>query len=45
MTSAFRRDYKRNSAILDRVVNGAHHVAMPGRSYRPNRRPGAKAGS
>jgi DNA replication protein DnaC len=32
-------------SILDRVVNGAHHIAMPGRSYRPNRRPGAKAGS
>lgn len=31
-------------SILDRVVNGAHHIAMPGRSYRPNRRPGAKAG-
>jgi len=28
-------------SILDRVVNTAHHVAMPGRSYRPNRRPGA----
>ena len=28
-------------SILDRVVNGAHHIAMPGRSYRPNRRPGA----
>lgn len=27
-------------SILDRVVNTAHHVAMPGRSYRPNRRPG-----
>lgn len=27
-------------SILDRVVNGAHHVAMSGRSYRPNRRPG-----
>ena len=27
-------------SILDRVVNGAHHVEMPGRSYRPNRRPG-----
>lgn len=26
-------------SILDRLVNGAHHVAMPGRSYRPNRRP------
>jgi DNA replication protein DnaC len=32
-------------SILDRVVNGAHHVAMPGRSYRPNRRPGPRAGS
>ena len=30
-------------SILDRVVNGAHHVHMPGRSYRPNRRPGRKA--
>ncbi len=28
-------------SILDRVVNTAHHVAMPGRSYRPRRRPGA----
>jgi len=27
-------------SILDRVVNAAHHVEMPGRSYRPNRRPG-----
>ena len=27
-------------SILDRVVNTAHHIAMPGRSYRPNRRPG-----
>jgi DNA replication protein DnaC len=27
-------------SILDRVVNGAHHIHMPGRSYRPNRRPG-----
>jgi DNA replication protein DnaC len=27
-------------SILDRVVNGAHHIAMPGRSYRSNRRPG-----
>ncbi len=27
-------------SILDRVVNGAHHIAMPGRSYRPNHRPG-----
>lgn len=27
-------------SILDRVVNRAHHIAMPGRSYRPNHRPG-----
>jgi DNA replication protein DnaC len=27
-------------SILDRVVNGAHHLAMDGRSYRPNKRPG-----
>jgi DNA replication protein DnaC len=26
-------------SILDRVVNGAHHIHMPGRSYRPNHRP------
>ena len=26
-------------SILDRIVNTAHHVAMPGRSYRPRRRP------
>jgi DNA replication protein DnaC len=26
-------------SILDRLVNGAHHIAMQGRSYRPNRRP------
>ncbi len=32
-------------SILDRVVNGAHHVAMVGRSYRPKRRPGAGARS
>jgi DNA replication protein DnaC len=30
-------------SILDRVINTAHHVAMPGRSYRPNRRPGRPA--
>lgn len=30
-------------SILDRIVNAAHHVAMPGRSYRPNKRPGTKA--
>ena len=27
-------------SILDRVVNGAHHIHMPGRSYRPTHRPG-----
>ncbi len=27
-------------SILDRVVNGAHHIHMPGRSYRPKNRPG-----
>jgi len=26
-------------SILDRIINTAHHVAMPGRSYRPRRRP------
>jgi DNA replication protein DnaC len=26
-------------SILDRVVNGAHHIPMTGRSYRPNHRP------
>jgi DNA replication protein DnaC len=30
-------------SILDRVVNRAHHVAMEGKSYRPNHRPSAKA--
>jgi DNA replication protein DnaC len=30
-------------SILDRVINTAHHVAMPGRSYRPHRRPGRPA--
>jgi DNA replication protein DnaC len=28
-------------SILDRVVNNAHHVAMEGKSYRPNKRPGS----
>jgi DNA replication protein DnaC len=28
--------------VLDRVVNSAHHVAMEGKSYRPNRRPGRR---
>jgi DNA replication protein DnaC len=35
-------------SILDRIVNTAHHVGMPGRSYRPRRRPtttAAKASS
>jgi hypothetical protein len=27
--------------ILDRIVNTAHHVHMDGKSYRPNKRPGA----
>jgi len=27
-------------SILDRVVNRAHHVAMAGKSYRPQQRPG-----
>jgi DNA replication protein DnaC len=31
-----------SESILDRVVNTAHHVEMQGRSYRPNKRPGAK---
>lgn len=26
-------------SILDRIVNGAHHLHLDGRSYRPNRRP------
>jgi DNA replication protein DnaC len=30
-------------SILDRLVNTAYHVAMPGRSYRPQHRPGAAA--
>jgi DNA replication protein DnaC len=30
-------------SILDRIVNAAHHVHMDGRSYRPNKRPGAPA--
>jgi len=27
-------------SILDRLVNAAHHLHMPGKSYRPNKRPG-----
>lgn len=30
-------------SILDRLVNGAHHLVMEGRSYRPNKRPGRTA--
>ncbi len=26
-------------SILDRVINSAYHIAMPGRSYRPQHRP------
>jgi DNA replication protein DnaC len=29
-------------SILDRLLNSCHHVLMEGRSYRPNRRPGAR---
>lgn len=32
-------------SILDRIVNTAHHIAMPGRSYRPRRRPSATPGA
>jgi DNA replication protein DnaC len=32
-------------SILDRLVNRAHHVAMVGKSYWPNKRPGAKVAS
>jgi DNA replication protein DnaC len=28
--------------VLDRLVNCAHHILMDGRSYRPNKRPGAQ---
>jgi DNA replication protein DnaC len=28
-------------SILDRIVNAAHHVHMDGKSYRPQKRPGA----
>lgn len=30
-------------SILDRIVNTAHHVTMPGKSYRPRRRPTPKS--
>ena len=29
-------------SILDRIVNTAHHLHMEGKSYRPNKRPGAR---
>jgi DNA replication protein DnaC len=29
-------------SILDRIVNGAHHIHMDGKSYRPNARPGTE---
>ncbi len=45
LTRTSLRDYKRTESILDRVVNGAHHIHMPGRSYRPNHRPTTKAGT
>jgi DNA replication protein DnaC len=32
-------------SILDRVVNGAHHVHMDGKSYRPVKRPGSTTGT
>ena len=32
-------------SILDRVVNGAHHIHMDGKSYRPMKRPGAPVAS
>src|SRR5665213_655664 len=32
-------------SILDRIVNTAHHIHMDGKSYRPNKRPGATTGS
>ncbi|MGH3779903.1 MAG: ATP-binding protein, partial [Pseudonocardiaceae bacterium] len=28
-------------SMLDRIVNTAHHVPLPGRSYRPRQRPGS----
>ena len=27
-------------SILDRIVNGSHHIYMDGNSFRPNKRPG-----
>lgn len=31
--------------VLDRLVNSAHHVAMVGKSFRPNQRPGLRPGA
>jgi DNA replication protein DnaC len=31
--------------VLDRLVNCAHHLLMEGKSYRPNKRPGARQAS
>ena len=31
--------------VLDRLVNSAHHVAMVGKSFRPNQRPGRRSGA
>lgn len=31
-------------SILDRIVNGAHHIHMDGRSFRPNKRPTTTTG-
>ena len=41
MTRASSGEDNRTSAILDRVVNSAHHIHMDGKSYRPTLRPGA----
>jgi len=40
LTSTFSCHPKRTLRVLDRLVNSAHHVAMLGKSFRPNQRPG-----
>jgi DNA replication protein DnaC len=30
-------------SVLDRLINTAHHLHLDGRSYRPNKRPGARS--
>jgi len=40
LTSTFSFHPKRTEGVLDRLVNSAHHVAMLGKSFRPNQRPG-----